>query len=129
MDYTSFLRKLPTLYQNWGSLAVSPVSLQLEAVVKQVKGTNLPHILQLLNLAVGLLAPSEVYCEVGCFQGRSLIAALLNHPAQMAYAVDSFRSKTLRNWQKTWLNLTLVIAYLSALKTFESFLLSLTILS
>ncbi|WP_421659407.1 tetratricopeptide repeat protein [Leptothermofonsia sp. ETS-13] len=49
-----------------------------------------PSLLQLLNFAVDCLEPEEVYCEVGCFQGASLIGALLNHPERLAYAVDDF---------------------------------------
>ncbi|MEG4573207.1 tetratricopeptide repeat protein [Microcoleus sp. N3A4] len=48
------------------------------------------NVMQLLNFAVECLEPNEVYCEVGCFQGASLIAALLDHPEKMAYAVDNF---------------------------------------
>ncbi|MBW4551315.1 MAG: tetratricopeptide repeat protein [Aphanocapsa sp. GSE-SYN-MK-11-07L] len=69
---------------------MSPVALELEIITKQIIGTTTLDVLQLLNFVVGLLAPGEIYCEVGCFQGRSLIAALLNYPDQMAYAVDHF---------------------------------------
>ena len=36
------------------------------------------------------MEPDEAYCEIGCFQGSSLIGALLDNPGRMAYAVDNF---------------------------------------
>jgi SAM-dependent methyltransferase len=47
-------------------------------------------IMQLLNFAVGCLESDEVYCEVGCYKGANLIAALLDRPDAMAYTVDDF---------------------------------------
>ncbi|WP_293276982.1 MULTISPECIES: tetratricopeptide repeat protein [unclassified Microcoleus] len=46
--------------------------------------------MQLLNFAVDCMEPGEVYCEIGCLRGASLIGALLEHPDCMAYAVDNF---------------------------------------
>ncbi len=45
-------------------------------------------VAQLLNTAIGYMVPGEVYCEVGCLPGENLMAALLNHPDCMAYAVE-----------------------------------------
>jgi protein O-GlcNAc transferase len=90
MDFSALTQKMPALSQNWKESSVYANFPELEAIASQVVGTTTLNVLQLLNFAVGLLTPGEVYCEVGCFQGRSLIAALLNHPDQMAYAVDHF---------------------------------------
>ncbi len=49
-----------------------------------------PNIMQLLNFAVDCMEPGEVYCEIGCFRGASLIGALLDHTEGMACAVDDF---------------------------------------
>ncbi|UZQ55026.1 tetratricopeptide repeat protein [Trichothermofontia sichuanensis B231] len=46
--------------------------------------------MSLLNLAVSYLSPGEIYCEVGSFQGRSLVGALKDHPEILAYAIDDF---------------------------------------
>jgi hypothetical protein len=59
-------------------------------VLGRVRGMTSPNVLQLLNAAVGLLEEGEVYLEVGCFQGATLIGALLEHPSRRAYAVDNF---------------------------------------
>lgn len=90
MDYKRFLERLPNLYENWGKEIVYPKSDRFHKVLNQVKGMTTANIMQLLNCAVEYLEPNEVYCEIGCFQGASLIGALLDHPACMAYAVDNF---------------------------------------
>lgn len=59
-------------------------------IVEQIRGTASPQLLYLLNLAVGYLEPDEIYCEIGCFQGRSLVGALTHHANAIAYAVDNF---------------------------------------
>jgi protein O-GlcNAc transferase len=90
MDYKKFLERLPNLYENWGKEIVYPKSDRFHKVLTQVKGMTTANIMQLLNCAVEYLEPNEVYCEIGCFQGASLIGALLDRPACIAYAVDNF---------------------------------------
>jgi protein O-GlcNAc transferase len=90
MDYQKFLEQLPNLYENWGQDSVYPKSAQFQAVIEQVKGMTTANVMQLLNFAVDCMEPGEIYCEIGCFQGATLIGALLNHPEQVAYAVDNF---------------------------------------
>jgi protein O-GlcNAc transferase len=97
MNYGALIQNLPALYRDWGDVAVQPISRELEAIANQVHGTTTLSILQLLNSAVGSLALGEVYCEIGCFQGRSLIASLMGHPDKMAYAVDGFAEINLQN--------------------------------
>ncbi|MBD2017316.1 tetratricopeptide repeat protein [Microcoleus sp. FACHB-53] len=90
MKYQRFIEQLANFYDNWGKDSVYPKSNQFEPIIKQVKGITSANVMQLLNFAVGCLEAKEVYCEVGCFQGASLIGALLEHPERMAYAVDTF---------------------------------------
>jgi len=90
MDYQRFINQLTELYQDWGQSSVRPQSQQFQSVLDQVQGMTTANIMQLLNFAVECMEPDEVYCEIGCFQGATLIGALLNHPLQMAYAVDNF---------------------------------------
>lgn len=90
MDYQRFIKELPELYENWGQDSVHPKSNQFHQILEQVQGMTTANVLQLLNFAVECMEPGEVYCEVGCFQGKTLIGALLNHPERMAYAVDNF---------------------------------------
>lgn len=90
MDFQRFIQQLPNLYDNWNLPFVRPKSQRFEQVLQQVEGMTTANIMQLLNLAVGCMEPGEVYCEIGCLQGASLIGALLDHPDSRAYAVDNF---------------------------------------
>ena len=90
MDYQKFIQQLPELYENWEKISVSPKSHRFAQVLQQVKGMTTANVMQLLNFAVDCMEPDEIYCEVGCFQGSTLIGALLDHPHKMAYAVDNF---------------------------------------
>lgn len=55
-----------------------------------VKGMLSLRKQQLLNLGFGLLEPGEAYLEVGTYQGKSLLSAMLNNPERPVYAVDNF---------------------------------------
>ena len=90
MDYQKFLKQLPALYDNWGLDSIRPKSNRFVPVLEQVQGASTANTMQLLNWAVECMEPDEAYCEIGCFQGASLIGALLDNPGRMAYAVDNF---------------------------------------
>jgi protein O-GlcNAc transferase len=90
MNYQQFIDKLPSFYENWDKDSVCPKSKRLEPITQQFKGMASVNVMQLLNFGVECLEPNEVYCEIGCFQGASLIGALLDNPEKMAYAVDTF---------------------------------------
>jgi len=90
MDYQKFIHQLPNLYENWGQESIHPKSNQFQQVLEQVSGWTTPNVLQLLNFAVECMEADEIYCEVGCFHGSTLIGALLGHPDCKAYAVDNF---------------------------------------
>ena len=63
---------------------------QLNDLVQEMPGFVTPERIQLLNLALSYLESDEIYCEIGCYQGLSLIAALLNHPHVSGFAIDNF---------------------------------------
>ncbi len=90
MDYQRFWKKLPTLYENWGEDGVCPKSECFQQILERVRGMTTANVMQLLNWAVACMEPEEIYCEIGCFQGASLIGALLENHEKMAYAVDNF---------------------------------------
>ncbi|MBW4639532.1 MAG: class I SAM-dependent methyltransferase [Gloeocapsa sp. UFS-A4-WI-NPMV-4B04] len=90
MDYQKFIETLPDLYYDWGQKSVRPKSNQFQQVLEQIKGMTTANVMQLLNFAVECMEPNEIYCEVGCFQGSTLIGSLLKHQDTMAYAVDNF---------------------------------------
>ncbi|MBW4495247.1 MAG: tetratricopeptide repeat protein [Oscillatoria princeps RMCB-10] len=90
MDIQRFIEQLPSFYENWGLPSVLPKSQRFQQVLDRVEGMTAANIMQLLNFAVGCMEPGEVYCEIGCLRGASLIGALLDHPEPMACAVDDF---------------------------------------
>ena len=90
MDYQRFIETLPDLYYDWNQESVRPKSDQFQQVLEQIKGMTTANVMQLLNFAVECMEPNEIYCEIGCFQGSTLIGSLLKHQDTMAYAVDNF---------------------------------------
>ena len=90
MDYQKFSDWLPTLYEGWETESVQPKSSQFQSALDQLKGETTAVVMQLLNYALDCMEPDEVYCEVGCFQGTTLVGAMLNHEDRVAYAVDNF---------------------------------------
>ena len=90
MDYNNFIKQLPNQYENWGRDSIHPKTDKFDKMFEQVQGMTTVNVMQLLNFAVTFLEPNEVYCEVGSFQGSTLIGTLLNNPDCMAYAVDNF---------------------------------------
>jgi hypothetical protein len=78
------------MYEDWGKSSVRPRSGRFGEVLARVRGLTTASVLQLLNFAVGLLEAGEAHCEVGCYQGATLIGALLDHADCLAYAADNF---------------------------------------
>jgi hypothetical protein len=90
VDVQRFVREVPGLFRDWGKPSARAVSDRFAQVLQRVRGMTTPGVLQLLNHAVGCLEAGEAYVEVGCFQGATLIGALLGHSQCPAYAADNF---------------------------------------
>ncbi|MDX2242078.1 MAG: tetratricopeptide repeat protein [Leptolyngbyaceae cyanobacterium bins.302] len=90
MDYQRFLRQLPDCYHDWQKDSIRPKSEKFQQARDRIQGMTTANVMQLLNWAVDCLEPDELYCEIGTYQGTTLIGALLDHPDRMAYAVDNF---------------------------------------
>lgn len=90
MDYQKFQQELPELFNNWGEVSCHPKANIFKSISTTVNSMISPNVMQLLNLAVFCLDENEIYCEIGTFQGASLIAALINNSDKIAYAVDNF---------------------------------------
>ena len=88
MDIQRFMEQFPHIAQDGTPFSDSLDTPPLEARFQQAKGVADRALLPWLDRAVDCMAVGEVYCEVGCAQGMNLIAALLNHPECMAYAVE-----------------------------------------
>jgi protein O-GlcNAc transferase len=91
MNTERFAAGLPTLYEGWGGPLIRPRSARrFDDVLHRVRGMTSANVLQLLNWAVACLEGDEAYGEVGCFQGATLIGAMLDHSDRTAYAADNF---------------------------------------
>jgi len=90
VDYQKFINQLPNLYENWGQESVRPKSSKFQKIREHIAGFTTENILQLLNFAIACLKTDEIYCEIGCGEGATLIGALLNHSDKEAFAIDKF---------------------------------------
>jgi predicted O-methyltransferase YrrM len=90
MDYQKFIDTLPALYEDWMHESVRPKSNDFQEILEKVQGMTKPAVMQMLNWAVECMEPDELYCEIGCYLGSTLIGAMQYHPDKIAYAVDNF---------------------------------------
>ena len=90
MDYQKFIQGLPELYHQWETDKIAPKDPKFQATLDAIEGMTTANIMQLLNWAVGCLEYHEIYCEIGCYQGSTLVGALLDRPQINAYAIDNF---------------------------------------
>ncbi|MGB3404740.1 MAG: tetratricopeptide repeat protein [Microcoleaceae cyanobacterium] len=93
MDYQALMQLLPNLYKHWGQDSVQPHSDQFQQVRAQIQGDASTNVMELLNAAVNCMALDEIYCEMGTVGSSTLIAALLEHPECMAYAVGELETE------------------------------------
>lgn len=90
MKIAKFLVGLRGLYENWGKLNVRPKDTRFSEVLEKIDGMTTASVLQLLNHAVSCMEPGEIYCELGCLRGSTLVGALLGQKDKFAVAVDNF---------------------------------------
>ncbi len=90
MKDQKFIAQLSLLYENWNQDSVQPKANYYNGLGENSSELSTINLMQLLNFAVECLTPEEIYCQVGCGKGDTLIGALLNHPEQMVYAIDQF---------------------------------------
>jgi protein O-GlcNAc transferase len=95
MDYHKAIEKLYSIYLDLQREEVDTDIDEFQDLLAQIPDKISLEVLQFLNFSISCLEPDEVYCQVGCFQGGSLIGALLNNPDVMAYAVDYFSTEEL----------------------------------
>lgn len=89
MNYPKFLELISTFYEHWQDFNPS-LSPEYQEIISQISGDTTANVLQLVKGAMDCLETHEVYCEIGCFPGRSLIAALKKHPHRHGLAIDNF---------------------------------------
>jgi protein O-GlcNAc transferase len=125
MDYQKLVQLLPNLYENWGGEGIQPHSNQFQEVQAQVQGDTSVNVMQLLNAAVSCMVADEIYCEVGIIESLTLIAALVEHPGCMAYAVGDLEFETVEKLAEHLQHFELEEQVIFCQQTVESFLLEL----
>lgn len=74
-------------------------------IFKSLHCMSAPRVYAVINAIVSCMDAGEMYIEVGCYQGGSLIAALLDNQAQ-AIGVDNYSEfQTTSSFQRTLNNL------------------------
>ncbi|MDX1619823.1 MAG: class I SAM-dependent methyltransferase [Nitriliruptorales bacterium] len=90
METNAFLRELRGVFDGDFHRDVPPAGPFLE-IAADVEGLTTPHVMALLNVAVGHLGPTERYLEVGSYKGRSLLGAMAGYDHDRFTAIESFR--------------------------------------
>ena len=67
-----------------------PVDRSLSHILDEIPGMATENKLRLLNCAVASLDAGEVYVEVGCYKGASLVGAAISNPHARIFACDNF---------------------------------------
>ena len=67
-----------------------PSDRSLSQILKNVPGMATENKLALLNAAVSALGENEVYVEVGCYKGASIVGAATGNPHARIFACDNF---------------------------------------
>jgi len=78
------VRSLPN-YEHWDPIIAHGLDL-----CPDVKGMLSIKKQQLLNLAFSLLDEGEAYLEVGTYQGKSLLSAMIGNSSRPVFACDNF---------------------------------------
>ncbi|HXM55679.1 MAG TPA: class I SAM-dependent methyltransferase [Candidatus Dormibacteraeota bacterium] len=90
MRYEEFLERLPALFDGWGTAGARPTDGRFAALAAALPCFSAAGTLQVLNLAVALLDPGEVYCEAGVYRGCTLVGALTGNDGARALALEDF---------------------------------------
>ena len=67
-----------------------PADRSLSHILGEIPGMATENKLRLLNCAVASLDAGEVYVEVGCYKGASLVGAAASNPDARIFACDNF---------------------------------------
>jgi hypothetical protein len=90
--FQSFCR---SSWQDWDNpeklqRALHPIQRHLRELPALIPGMATENKILLLNNAVAALEEDEVYVEVGCWQGLTLIGAMKGNSTKQAFACDNF---------------------------------------
>src|SRR5260370_5918754 len=95
MHFDAFVSRCRQLWPEFGDpsrLARSrnPADRSLSHILGEIPGMATENKLALLNAAVSALGEDEVYVEVGCYKGASIVGAATGNPRALIFACDNF---------------------------------------
>ncbi|MGH7923756.1 MAG: class I SAM-dependent methyltransferase [Candidatus Binatus sp.] len=95
MQFDAFLERCRAQWPEFADArrlarSTHPVDRSLSHILAEIPGMATENKLRLLNCAVASLDPNEVYVEVGCYKGASLVGAATANPHARIFACDNF---------------------------------------
>ncbi len=95
MNFDAFLERSRAQWPEFAdprrlARSTHPADRSLSRVLDEIPGMATENKLRLLNCAVASLDPGEVYVEVGCYKGASLVGAATSNPDARIFACDNF---------------------------------------
>lgn len=95
MNFDAFIAECRRNWRDFDSprrlaAARHPEDRRLCGVLNDVPGMATENKLMLLNLALAHLAPGEVYVEIGCYKGASIVGAVRGNRTAKIFACDNF---------------------------------------
>ena len=95
MNFDAFISRCRAEWPDFSApdkLALSrhPADRSLAHILDEIPGMATENKLKLLNCAVAALDDAEVYVEVGCYKGASIVGAASSNPRARIFACDNF---------------------------------------
>jgi protein O-GlcNAc transferase len=95
MQFDAFLERCRAQWPEFADArrlahSTHPANRSLSHILKEIPGMATENKLQLLNCAVASMDAGEVYVEVGCYKGASLVGAAASNPRARIFACDNF---------------------------------------
>ena len=95
MLYDAFLERCRVQWPEFADArrlarSTHPADRSLSHLLAEIPGMATENKLRLLNCAVASLDANEVYVEVGCYKGASLVGAATGNPRARIFACDNF---------------------------------------
>jgi protein O-GlcNAc transferase len=95
MEFDAFLERCRAQWPEFAdprqlARSTHPADRSLAHILGEIPGMATENKLRLLNCAVASLARDEVYVEVGCYKGASLVGAAASNPLARIFACDNF---------------------------------------
>src|SRR5579863_8327108 len=95
MHFDAFVERCRSQWPEFGdprrlARSTHPADRSLSHILGEIEGMATENKLRLLNCAVASLDADEVYVEVGCYKGASIVGAAASNPQARIFACDNF---------------------------------------